>query len=370
MFDVVRCLVAALGSRGDVEPFVLVAEALAARGHHVSLALDDGHHAGARAVTGIERVALGRLGADDLSAIVADAIAQPTPNERSLRAQEAFFGSRAGALQARVEELAGSGFDLALLAEQLLFPRHDPPGLRWPVPTAVAIHVPSPRRDFVALGPVPCLRLAALSPLFAPRDDRELSASWTFTGFWLRRTPGRLDDRLARFLEAGPPPVFLTMGSMRGFAPGLADRLVTAARRAGLRAVVQRGWADLDVAPAPDVLVVGETDYAALFRRCAALFIHGGTGTVGHALRAGRPIAVLPLVNDQLIWARSLQQMGNGLGDADPQTATTDDLERLLRRALEDPGPARAAAAIAARLRDEDGLTAACHALERGVPPT
>src|SRR5262249_22312220 len=140
---------------------------------------------------------------------------------------------------------------------------------------------------------------------------------------------------------------------------------VAAARRAGRRAIVQRGWAGLEAAPAGDVLIVGETDYAALFPRCAAVFTHGGIGTVAHALRAGRPVGILPLVPDQVHWARSLVAIGNGVGLVDPTSMPAAALDELMRRADHDPGPARVAAELAAALAGEDGLAAACDAIER-----
>ncbi len=353
-----RVLAAALGSRGDVEPFALIAAALAARGHDVTLAVDPGHR---RALPGVTHADLGDLEADDLAAVVTRALASPHADGRSALAIDGFFVRRADALRARMDALAG-GFELLVLSEWLLFAEGG--RLRWNPRTAVVVFVPTPIADYRALAPLPCLRLAAMSERFAPHDEI-VRRAWSFTGFWLRRGGGALPAPIEAFLAAGAPPMFLTMGSMIGFdAPALAAAFVAAARGVGRRAILQRGWARLDAPAADDVLVVDEVDYEALFPRCAALFMHGGTGTVAHAMRAGRPLAFLPLVNDQLVWARTLAEAGNSLGQADPQHARVADLHRLMGRALADPRPAQAATALAARLRGEDGLTRACELLE------
>lgn len=370
-------MVAAVGSRGDVEPFALVAAALAGRGHQVVLCLDPGYHEGAGAAPNLERIAIGDLGAADLAAIVEHAISAPTPGERSRRAFAGFLGSRLDEVAARVAELDGAGFDVLVLPACLLFPsRGEQPStyrIRWSTPTAGVIHVPAPFKEFLEMSVLPCLRLAALTPLFAPRDANALPAPWTFTGFWIKVARRPLADPVERFLQAGSPPFFLTMGSMVGFdARGVAEAFVAAARRAGRRAIVQRGWAGLEALPAGDVLTIGEIDYATLFPRCAAVFTHGGTGTVAHALRAGRPVGILPLVPDQVLWAESLVKIGNGVGFVDPSSMRSEDLDELMWRADHAPGPARVASELAAGIAAEDGLATACDALEgharRGQP--
>ena len=357
-----RVLVAAIGSRGDVAPAALVAAALAERGHAVTLCLDPGYHEGAPAASGLTRAPLGDLGAAELAAVVSRALAGRSPGERAGIFREAIFARREGLLRGRIEALATGGFDLLLLSEWLLFPAEG--RLRWSTPTAVFCHVLARYRDLRALHGLPCLRLMALTPLLSPFSGPDIAAAWTFTGFWIDRRARPLDDTIEAFLAAGPPPVFFTMGSMVGFdARALAAAAVSAARRSGRRAIVQRGWAGLEPPPAPDVLVVDEITYPALMPRCAALFIHGGTGTVAHAMMSGRPLGFLPCVNDQLDWVTGLEGVGNSVGAADPFRADADELGRLVSRAVGDPRHAQAAAVVAARLRGEDGVPAAIAAL-------
>ncbi len=357
-----RVLVAALGSRGDVEPFAVVAEALAGRGHQVTLCLDPGHHAGGRTMAGVTRIPLGDLGLDDLRAIIARGLAADTPGDRSHSVFEELFTRRRESLTTRMVELAESGFDLLLLSEWLLFPIAD--RLRWNTATAVAFHVPAAASEFAALRRLPCLRLAASSPVFMGGAPPGLLDGWIQTGFWIDRRVRPLDDRTSAFLAAGEPPFFMTMGSMVGFdATALAHAFVTATQRLGRRAIIQRGWAGLAAPAGPSTLVVDEICYPRLFPACAALFIHGGTGTLAHAVASGRPVGFLPLVSDQLVWARALELAGNGLGVHDSFGPDAGAIERLMTRSLDDPGPTRIAAMVARRLRNEDGVSAACDAL-------
>ncbi len=126
------------------------------------------------------------------------------------------------------------------------------------------------------------------------------------------RRGGALPPKLEAFLAAGPPPVYLGFGSMTDPDPAATTRaLLEAARRAGCRAVLGRGWAGLGEGPlADDVLVVEEVDHAALFPRVAAVVHHGGAGTTTAAARAGVPQIVVPHVLDQFWWAERVRTLG------------------------------------------------------------
>jgi sterol 3beta-glucosyltransferase len=80
------------------------------------------------------------------------------------------------------------------------------------------------------------------------------------------------------FLSAGPPPVFIGFGSRAvGSGEHLGPVVLAAIREAGVRAVVQSGWAEMSVAD-DDVLQVGDVPHEWLFPRMAAVVHHAGAG--------------------------------------------------------------------------------------------
>jgi UDP:flavonoid glycosyltransferase YjiC (YdhE family) len=120
-----------------------------------------------------------------------------------------------------------------------------------------------------------------------------------------------LDDWLAK----GPPPIYIGFGSM----PVLdASRTLAMTRRvldalgSGARAIIGAGWSNLAEASDARLRIVGETDHAALFARCAAAVHHGGAGTTHTSLRAGLPTLICSVFADQPFWGQRVAKLGVG----------------------------------------------------------
>ncbi len=234
-----------------------------------------------------------------------------------------------------------------------------------------------PAAELIAAGPV----LHAWSPhlLPAPPDWPAWAAP---VGFWTlpAATGWRPDPALAAFLEAGEPPVYAGFGSMVGRDPqGLAAAIVEGARHAGRRVIMATGWGGLDAGPSGpsmvsgasgtsgpsvasggDVLVVREAPHDWLLPRVAVALHHGGVGTVAAALRAGVPQVIRPFLGDQPFWAERLHRLGVA---APPLRGhqTGASVAAALESAL---GLSDTAAAVAAGLAAEDGVTTAVRRIE------
>ena len=186
------------------------------------------------------------------------------------------------------------------------------------------------------------------------------------TGAWTapRGAAGPLPDALAAFLDAGPPPLLISFGTV----PDPSDRtraLCAAAARTGFRVLLQI----LPPAPAPrwsppgTLLVRERLPFAALLPRLAAFVHHGGAGTLHEATRAGCPSLAMPHMADQYYWARAAHHHGVApppLPHAARDPATLDAAFDALR----DPALRARAQALAPRLAAEDGVSAAVARLE------
>ena len=188
-------------------------------------------------------------------------------------------------------------------------------------------------------------------------------------GYWLLDSPAAWQPpaELTAFLEAGPPPVYIGFGSM--YMAGGAKTtsvVVQALRQAGLRAVVATGWGGLAADQANDhLLFIQEAPHAWLFPRVAAVVHHGGAGTTGAGLRAGRPTLVCPQIGDQLFWGRRVAALGAGPAPLPRGQLTAERLAAALRTLTTDAVMRERAAELGARLQAEDGVARAVDFIEQ-----
>ncbi|MET7478004.1 glycosyltransferase [Streptomyces sp. NPDC005648] len=259
-----------------------------------------------------------------------------------------------GALANRV---AGHGVGLAV--EQVFAGAM--PGVREqlgmpPVRTAAAWRARERQRRPVLYG---------FSSLVVPRP-----ADWRpgleVTGYWWPYdTDIQLPSRLRDFLDAGPPPVYVGLGSATVPDPArLSAVVVRALRRAGLRGVIQRGWADLEVS-GDDMLTIDEVPHSVLFPRTAAVVHHAGAGTTAAGVRAGVPSVPVPIQFDEGFWAARLVRLGVAPRALPLRRLTTDTLASALMRATRDPAFGRRATELGARVRAEDGVARVLAAVDR-----
>ncbi|MBL6427292.1 MAG: glycosyltransferase family 1 protein [Maritimibacter sp.] len=211
---------------------------------------------------------------------------------------------------------------------------------------------------------LPVLNAVSPSVLPAPRDwpDEAVMTGYWFTdhGDW---TP---PDDLAAFLEAGPPPVYVGFGSMAGRSPGrLAKAVIEALTRTGMRGIIATGWGGLKPADLPDTIhKIEGAPHDWLFPRMAAIVHHGGAGTTAAAIRAGKPQVIVPFFGDQPFWGKIMAQHGVAPDPIAQKSLTADNLAEALRRVTGDPAMARAAEALGAAVRQEDGLKRAVEVIE------
>jgi vancomycin aglycone glucosyltransferase len=102
---------------------------------------------------------------------------------------------------------------------------------------------------------------AALAPL-PNTPGREIFQ----TGAWVLADHGPLPRELEAFLDRGDAPIFVGFGSMPA-AGEVSRMLIAAARSAGRRIIVSKGWADLELVD--DGWGVGNTSSSTGGRRCA-----------------------------------------------------------------------------------------------------
>jgi rhamnosyltransferase subunit B len=217
----------------------------------------------------------------------------------------------------------------------------------------------------------PALVLAMFSKLLADKQpDWPRQAVITGFPFYDRDGEGGMAPELARFLDAGTPPLVFTLGSSAVVDAGpFYEHSVTAAKRLSRRAVLLVGKNPRNrPASLPDgVVALAYAPYSELFPRAAAIVHQGGIGTTAQAMRSGRPMLVMPYAHDQPDNAERVARLGIARTIARPRytpaRATTE-----LRHLLDNPVYDQRASEVGRLIQQEDGAQAACDALERLLP--
>jgi len=120
------------------------------------------------------------------------------------------------------------------------------------------------------------------------------------SGFIFREPPSfEPSPELKSFLDNGPTPIYIGFGSIvldnREY---MIDVILEAIRATGVRAIISRGWSNLEGPPSPNVLYVDDCPHEWLFQHMAAVVHHGGAGTTACGLRNGVPTLVVPFFGE------------------------------------------------------------------------
>ena len=229
------------------------------------------------------------------------------------------------------------------------------------------------RRQELGLGPGPFwgpfsgnearqITLYGYSQFVVPRPE-DWHASQQVTGYWFLEPSQswQPEQGLEDFLKSGPPPVFIGFGSMGAKNAAQTTELVLEAlARSGQRGVLLSDWNGLQAETLPSsVSLTGAVPYAWLFPRMAAVVHHGGAGTTSAGLAAGVPSILVPFMGDQPFWGQRVYHLGVGPQPIPRRRLTVEKLSEAIRVAVTDTEMRRAAANLGERIRGENGVAQA-----------
>jgi len=184
----------------------------------------------------------------------------------------------------------------------------------------------------------------------------------------LDATFGNLDPGLESFLNAGDPPYIFTLGTSAVLDPGrFYTEAQIAVNRMGKRAVFLVGRTNFDQYRSlgnDRIFVTAYAPHSQLMPRGAVTVHQGGIGTTAQALRAGKPMIVVPYSHDQPDNARRCVRLGVGLSIPRNRFSA-----KLLEEALlAAPKCRELAASMGTLIQSEDAVAVACEKIEAIQP--
>ncbi|MGJ5675622.1 MAG: glycosyltransferase [Nostochopsis sp.] len=212
------------------------------------------------------------------------------------------------------------------------------------------------------------LVLALFSQVLAtPQLDWPTQTQVTGFPFFTSRDRKGLPKELEDFLQLGSPPIVFTLGSLMVWAPGnFYFEGAIAAQQLGYRCVLLMGAGAHSVTKEqlpPHTCAIDYAPHEAIFPRAAAIVHHGGVGTTAQALRAGRPMLVIPQAFDQPDNAARLVRLGVARM-LERQHVTASHIATELKPLLLDKSYAAKAAEVSRNVQAENGVVSACDAIE------
>lgn len=379
----VHVLLIALGSHGDVHPFVGIGLALRERGHRVGVAANP-HFAPLIHQVGLECIAIGeesdyrRFAADPncwkrlsgTRSVLAWVTTMIRPVYQMIRdvtaAEHVVVGASSLALGARVaqDHLRIPTASIHLQPSIIMSPEAPPRLGGMVTPDWLPMWL---RRASIAMVDRVCDPLVApalntlradlgLAPvkkvmtqyLHSPRRVIGLFPEWfappspdwpkqvRLTGFPLFDERGftPLPDELQEFLNGGEAPIAFTPGSAMWAGHRFFAESARACALLGRRGLLLTRHAEQVPRKLPQgVRHAAYAPFSQLLPRCAAIVHHAGIGTSAQALRAGIPQLLVPFAHDQHDNAARLMRLGVG-GKIEPRAyvagAVAARLESLL----------------------------------------
>ncbi|KAG9243489.1 hypothetical protein BJ878DRAFT_510508 [Calycina marina] len=141
---------------------------------------------------------------------------------------------------------------------------------------------------------------------------------------------------LQAFLDAGQPPVYIGFGSIVVDEPDKFTKMIfEAVEKAGVRALVSKGWGGLGDDDVPDnVFMLENTPHDWLFPKVSAVVHHGGAGTTAIGLKCGKPTMVVPFFGDQQFWGAMIHEAGAGAAPIPYKQLSIDNLANGIKECL------------------------------------
>lgn len=138
-----------------------------------------------------------------------------------------------------------------------------------------------------------------------------------FTGFWAEDSSTELTTDLKDFIKAGEPPLLLTFGSMPFKSKfDLQSAVIKLTDKFDTRIIVVKGWG-LDQTERLEnnskIKTIASAPYDKLFPFTKAIIHHGGIGTTAACLKAGKPFLICPIlypIGDQKFWGQHAYNKG------------------------------------------------------------
>lgn len=181
------------------------------------------------------------------------------------------------------------------------------------------------------------------------------------TGAWLIQTQQSYRNaELESFLKAGNTPICVTFGSMPMKNPqDFLKKLDLALQKTAQRAIFLSGWSGVQAESTERIFVMKSAPHSDIFRHVSAVIHHGGAGTIAACVHAGKPMVICPFTADQPFWAKQMKKLGLACGPLPEKAMSAKTLADHIQKITHNSCYTEKASRLASCVAQENGIAQA-----------
>jgi len=211
--------------------------------------------------------------------------------------------------------------------------------------------------------------LYGISPNILERPD-DYPGDHLFTGFWLKETQDQtLDVKILDFVSNDKDVLLITFGSMPYKSNTSIQHYINAIQEQhDIKILIVKAWGLRDAAleENENVLAIDRAPFDLLFPRVDYVIHHGGAGTTATAIKAGIPQFICPILHpfgDQFFWGKLIEKKKVGVAPIPLKKLNIKNLVSSVDKLLS-PTLKQNARQLAKVISKEDGLKEALNFIE------
>ncbi len=174
---------------------------------------------------------------------------------------------------------------------------------------------------------------------------------------------------LMEFIQDKRPEVVFTFGSMGGSdGEAIAELFCAVTRSLSMNAIIVKGWGNIESdQKTGDIFYVDFIPYEYLFEHVNIVVHHGGAGTCYMAAKSGKTSIIIPHLADQQYWGNELNRIGIAGRSILKKNLSVKNLSAEIDRVRKDQKLGKNAIKIRNQILSENGVDNAIRIIEKFV---
>lgn len=201
---------------------------------------------------------------------------------------------------------------------------------------------------------------------------KDWSKAHQLTGFWFSNNKTELPEDIIDFLNDGEPPILITFGSMP-IKKEIAGMIIQTASEINERFLIAACWSDWNIPEIKlfgNIKIISSVPFEALLPKVKAIMHHGGIGTTAECLKAGKPMFVCPVlypVGDQYFWGDLAYKKGLAVKPVPISRLNPSIFKERISQLTSNKFIKHNCEIMAEKLASENGVENAVRLIEEGI---